>query len=567
MNEEWQLAQELTKRALQDFEFFCRKCFHIKTKEGTVKTLELNRVQKALIATAEKQIAAGKPVRIIVLKARQMGMSTVIEAYLLWRMLRQGNVNALEMAHEKDAASYILNINKFAVENLPPWFVAVLQIDTGLFNKAEVTFDHNNASLSISSADAKQPGRSRTLHYQHLSEVAFYPPDRGSAIVRAAFGSLPDNPGSIVFMESTGNGPAGLFYNYFTAAKNGLNDYIPLFFPWFWHDEYQMPVPDGVEVVVPPRLAEQYARGEVTREQLYWRQQTIANKFEGKEADFLAEYPEVEEDAWFQEAANLFETSMLYERLKNLPPYEEGFLVDVEMDGSSVVRFQPAERERLHIFQFPKPGNVYVLSADVGSGTVINRVGDGSSADVLDATTGEQVAHMYMVAEPTLWAANLALLGKFYNTALIAVEITGGHGLSAVNWLRDNGYYNLYQRRAFDTIAQQFTQRLGWDTNKNTRAHMINLLRSAMRNGEVIVNEEQTVREMLTFIKNGDKYEAAPGAKDDRVISLAIGNAVRKDATEYLVNTETQQEEEEEEAPSLRQRLLQRRKADFEIGS
>ncbi len=550
MNEEWRLAQELTKKALQDFDFFCRKCFHIKTKAGDVKTLEMTNVQRLLAATWERQIAEGKPIRIIILKARQMGISTVIDAYILWRELRQGNVNALEIAHEKDAAAHILNINKFAVENLPPWFVAVLGIDTGLFNKTEVTFDHNNASLNISSADSKEPGRSRTIHYLHLSEVAFYPADRGPAIIRAAFGSLPDHPGSIVFMESTGNGPAGLFYNYYTAAKNGKNDYIPLFFPWFYHEEYRMKVPDGVEVECPPRIHQFYTDGLIDEEQLYWRQQTIANKFEGNEANFLAEYPEFEEDAWFTEAANLFDTSALYERLKHLPAYDAGFLVDGV--------FQPQPQERLHIYKYPEKGKVYVIGADVGSGVTVNRVGDGSSADVLDAETGEQVAHLYVVAEPTLYAADLYQLGKFYHDAMIAPEVTGGHGLSVVNWLRDNGYTNLYLRRVFDKVSAQWTHRLGWDTTKSTRPFMINHLRAAWRNGEVIVNEESTIREMLTFVKNGDKFEAAPGAKDDRVMSLAIANMVRKDAAQFVQSTVAQAQEEakEEEVPVRRQFVL-----------
>lgn len=549
MNEEWQLAQELTKRALQDFDFFCRKCFHIKTKAGDVKTLEMTNVQRLLAATWERQIAEGKPIRIIILKARQMGISTVIDAYILWRELRQGNVSALEIAHEKDAAAHILDINKFAVENFPPWFVAVLQIDTGLFNKNEVKFDHNNASLNISSADSKEPGRSRTNHYLHLSEVAFYPADRGPAIIRAAFGSLPDHPGSIVFMESTGNGPAGLFYNYYTAAKNGKNDYIPLFFPWFYHEEYRMKVPNGVEVECPPRIHQFYLDGLIDDEQLYWRQQTIANKFEGNEGNFLAENPEFEEDAWFTEAANLFDTSALYERLKHLPAFDAGFLVD----GT----FQPHPQERLHIYKYPEKGRVYVIGADVGSGVTVNRVGDGSSADVLDAETGEQVAHLYVVAEPTLYAADLKELGRFYHDALIAPEVTGGHGLSVVNWLRDNGYTNIYLRRVFDKISQQHVHRLGWDTTKSTRPFMINHLRAAWRNGEVIVNEESTVREMLTFVKNGDKFEAAPGAKDDRVMSLAIANMVRKDAAQFIQTTVAQaQEEAKEEAVPVRRQFV-----------
>lgn len=559
MNDDLALARQLTDKALSDFSFFCRKCFHIKTKDGEVKTLELNKAQRLLIEAANRQLSQGKPVRIIVLKARQMGMSTVIEAYLLWRMLRQGNVNALEIAHEKEAASYILGINKFAIDNLPAWFVTVLGIDPGLFNKNEVTFTHNNTSLYISSADSKEPGRSRTIHYLHLSEVAFYPPN--TSLRRSGFGSLSDSPKSVVFMESTGNGPAGLFYNYYTAAKNGRNDYEPLFFAWFIHDEYKMAVPDGVKPFCPPRLYQLWLDGVISDEQLYWRQQTIANKFEGKEADFLAEYPEFEEDAWFQESANLFDTTAVYERMKNCPAFEEGRLIEDD-EGIS---FESVRSGPLHVYKFPEPNKTYVIGADVGSGVVVNRIGDGSPADVLDVETGEQVAHLYLVCEPTQYAAELKLLGQYYKNAMIAPEVTGGHGLSVVNWLRDNGYYNLYQRRTLDKISQTFTYRLGWDTTKKTRPMMINKMRSDFRSGTLIVNEEATLREMLTFIKNGERYEAASGAKDDRVISLAIANMVRGDAVSY-VPPPVEEEEPEPVNPRIQfvqNALKQRREFDF----
>jgi hypothetical protein len=521
------LVAKAVRAALADFEYFCRRFFFIRRKDGTVGTLELNSIQRKIVAAINKQVAGKRSVRLVVLKARQMGVSTVIQAYILWRMLRDGNLSAMEIAHEREAARHILDINRFAVRSLPEWFRAAVGIKETYFTKYEMAFA-NGSSLVISSAESSNPGRSRTLHLVHLSECAFYE-DAGS-LTRALFAAVPDFNNTAVFVESTGDGPAGWFHDTFQRAKRGLSEYEALFFPWYEHEEYRRPVPPGVEVRRPPELS----GVPLTVEQLYWRQWKVENDFGGDEEKFRREFPATEEEAFISGSATLFDYSLIGARLREveaLVPWQ-GFLV---VQGSRV-EFQHAPGERLRVFKPPVPGRQYVVGVDVGSGAAIE--GDFSVATVLDAATGEQVAIMAANRmEPLQFAYEVKLLGTWYNMALVAPEVTDGHGLSVANWLRDEGYYMLYRRRVFDKVTSDWTHKLGWRTDRRTKGLIIDALRADFANGAVVLNDAETLKEMRVFIRHDDgQLGAAAGAHDDRVMALAIANQVRREVAEQLAS-------------------------------
>lgn len=527
------MLEKATRRALEDFEFFVRNCVVIRDKKGRVRPFKLNSTQRKLLQRVEEKRLAGKPVLVVILKARQMGVSTFVEAYMLWRLLREANKRGLVVAHTKDTARDILGITKFAIKMLPDWFRQLTGAREEYSTKFEVQFAHNGSSLRISSAEATEPGRGGTLHFLHLSEAAFYPD--ADTLVQALLQAVPKGEGTAIFVESTGKEPAGYFYEVWSGAVSGRTDYEALFFPWYGHEEYRMPVPDGYEPEVPEKLEPLVAAGKITKEALMWREWVILNDFRGDADKFSQEYPTVPEDAFYRPDARLFPPEAIRSRIKELDDSgvfpAEGFLVD---PGP---RFIETPGERLHVYKPPVPRRTYVIGADVGSGVVVGREGDYSCADVIDVATGEQVAHLHMLAEPGVFATELYVLGKWYNDALIAVEVTGGHGLSVVTTLRDLGYMALYRRTVYDKVTQQWVDKLGWHTTRATKKLIIDGLRADFRNGQVIINERATLQEMLTFIKTtdkSDKMEAAPGAKDDRVISLAIAAQVRREAVPAL---------------------------------
>lgn len=556
-----ELYQLAVQRALTDFRYFAERCVYIRQKNGVVGTLKLNKVQNAFIDEIEKQEKAGQPIRIIILKARQMGISTVIQAYALWRMLRASNVNVLEIAHDRKSAAGILDINRFAIKHIPGWFRAIKNVEEEYFTKYEITFAGLGSSLSISSSESKEPGRSQTIHIVHLSEVAFF--EDAERIVRPLFAAVPKLPNTAIFIESTGNGPAGFFYDLYMRSLNAEKAgkptaYKALFFPWYVHDEYEMPVPEGTIVYEPPELAHLH----LPKEKLYWRQRIIEDDYNGDEDAFKLEYPATVEDAFISTEATIFNSKAILQRLREIEnvKYVEGFLTRRLMD--SPPEFIQQDGERFRIFKFPDKTHLYVIGADTGSGIVVNREGDYSSADVVDVMTGEQVAQLHLLAEPTSYAEDLYNLGMFYNTALIAVE-ADGHGLSVMNKLREMGYTRIYQRRVFDKISNQWVGKIGWATTPKTKKLIIDSLRADFYNMTLIINNKETLNEMATFVKLANKSDsmgAVVGAHDDRVMSLAIANQVRRDYANYNLQdfiSNTQENTEMQAEPTLAQQIRQ----------
>lgn len=572
VTDDQQLLLASTEKALESFEFFCKNCVKIRDKQGIVRPFVLNSSQQKVLGIIRKQEKKGQPVRVIVLKARQMGISTLIEIYLLWRTLRQNNKKTLEMAHEKtQSAPHIYDISRFAIKNLPPWFRACTGLKETYFTKDGVTFN-TGSEIAISSSDSNNPGRSLTLNFVHLSEAAFY--EDGYRITAPLFSSMPKTADTVVMIESTGNGPAGYFYDVYQRAKSGKNDYAAVFLPWYEHAEYRKGVPDGVAVHCPQELEPLHEQGIIDDEQLYWRQWTIDNDFNGDENVFHIEYPSSEAEAWMSNASNVFSPAAVYARQTEIEhvPYREGMLqlsIQSEFDPTqSLVKFVPIQEGPLHIYVPPQDGRIYVIGADVGSG-VANEDGDPSCADVVDVASGEQVAHLHEVEEPQRFAFDLYALGYYYGFCMLAPEITGGHGLAVVNWLKDHGYYMIYKRRVFDSVNNIWTEKLGWNTSRRTKDFLIDGLRAAFLNGEVIINERGTLNEMLSFVekklRSGKRELAAiSGAKDDRVISLGITVAVRKDAFSNIV-PEDQSKKQEKAHPEGNSfgALIQRQRSRF----
>lgn len=531
------------REALADFSYFCRRCFTIRRKDGSIGPLELNRAQLRFVEAVEKQRRAGKPVRVVVPKARQVGISTVTQAYLLWWVLRRtsGVLRAFVLAHERESAARLYEITRFAVSCLPEWFRRVLGVGLEYETKGGLTFSWGS-SFTVSSSDSKEPGRSGTIHLLHLSEAAYY--EDPKRLLRAVFAAVPKHRNTVVVVESTGNGPVGWFAELAQAAEKGRNEYALVFAPWWEQEEYRMPVPPGERAYCPPELEHLYRQGLVDDEQLWWRQWVIENDYNGDEDAFRQEYPATLMECFMPRDVAVFDVAVLKRRLAEVeeaPPPVEG----VVLRGVRGPEFTAQPGGRVKVWKFPEPGKLYVVGVDVGSG--IGREEDehsNSCADVIEVTSGEQVVQLYGRMEPEVLAQHVAALGAYYNNALVAVEVTGGHGLACNNALRDLGYLYLYRRRVFDKVSQDWKDALGWNTTNRTKELIVDELRADFRSGAVRINCKETLVEMASFIRHDNgKLAASPGNKDDRVMSLAIANHVRREYSAPAANLEKAREE------------------------
>jgi hypothetical protein len=229
----------IRQRLKSDFEHYAEKCLKIRTKSGAVVGLSLNAAQKYIHQKVEEQRARTGKVRAIILKGRQQGCSTYVEGRFYWRVTHTRGVRAFILTHEEDATNNLFELANRYHENCP----SPVKPSTSAANAKELHFDKLDSGYKVGTAGNKAVGRSSTVQLFHGSECGFWPnaQQHAAGIIQA----IPDEHGTEVFIESTANGIGNYFHEQWQAAEAGLSEYISIFVPWYWQDEYKKPVPDG----------------------------------------------------------------------------------------------------------------------------------------------------------------------------------------------------------------------------------------------------------------------------------------------------------------------------------
>lgn len=498
----------LRKRLKEDFEFYCKHCVKIRTKEGTIVPLILNEVQQRFVKRIVAHSTSTGRVRFIVLKARQQGLSTVISAWQYFWVSQREAQKGLVMAHEAEATSTLFTMYQRTHDNMPE----MMKQATKYSSKTELVFKELDSGLRVATAGGKGVARGETLQVIHLSEVAFWPTAFAQANFNGLVQAVPDTPGTAKFIESTANGMTGLFRSTWVGATNGSNEYEPFFSAWFESSEYSKEAPEGFKRT--PDEEKLAAKFNLTDDQLYWRRLKIG---EVTLELFKQEYPSTPDEAFIATGRPVFDPAYIVDRLT--VPKEPIARMAVE-DG--VLNEHPVGE--LLVYHNLDPKGVYVIGADVGMGVA---KGDPSCAQVLDGEL-RQVAMWRGLVHPDYFAKILAALGYYYNTALIAPE-RNNHGILTTIRLRDADYPMLYTDQTEGTVEDKDTIRLGFFTSEATKPLIINKLRAVERDREIEINDPTTLQEMQTFVvTESGKLQAEEGAHDDTVIALAIANHVHE---------------------------------------
>jgi hypothetical protein len=518
-------AKQQLKHILTDFPTYAKRCLKIRTKAGKLVKFDLNPAQLKLNTTIEQLRQQGKPIRIIILKARQMGFSTYTEGRIFHRTATAKLVNSLIIAHKEDASTNLFNMSKLFYEEMP----ATLRPMKRASNAKELIFENPDTNVNrksknpglrskikIDTAKNLGAGRSDTIHCLHASEVAFW--DRAEEVMLGLMQAVPNTPDTMVVLESTANGVGGYFYDMWHQAQRGENDFTPLFYAWWEHPEYTMTAKNFVPTDEELTLQAIY---NLTDSQLTWRRWCIANNCGGDETLFRQEYPACPEEAFITSGRPVFDTAKLLLRREQVRGKgESGYL----QDG----KFVPDTKGQLIIYKHPEPGKPYVIGGDVAEGVA---GGDYSVSQVLDNITGEQVAVWRGHIDPDLYADEQIKLARYYNGAMVANEVNN-HGLTTIKALEYKGYTKQYIREVVDEISKKRQHKYGFRTDVATRPVIIDGLREVARECPELINDATTIDEMLTFVFNQqNKPEAQEGCHDDCVLSLAIAYGVRDQQT------------------------------------
>lgn len=257
---------EALQNLRDDFPLYAGECLKIRAKSGRIVPLGLNRAQRYVHERLEEQRAKTGRVRALLLKARQQGFSTYIGGRFYWRASLNRGVRVFILTHEQDATDNLFEMVGRYHEHTP------LKPSTGASSAKELLFDRLDSGYSVGTAGSKAVGRSKTVQLFHGSEVAFWP--NAATHFAGVVQAIPDLPDTEVVLESTANGVGGEFHERWQQAEAGLGDYIAIFVPWFWSDEYQREIPAGFTL---DDDEQEYADAHgLTLEQMAWRRAKLA---------------------------------------------------------------------------------------------------------------------------------------------------------------------------------------------------------------------------------------------------------------------------------------------------
>lgn len=532
--------KETRKRLLEDFEFYARKALKIRTKDAQIVPFVLNRAQRRFLDAILKQWQETGRIRVVILKARQLGLSTAWGGFMYWWISQHRATKGIVVTHKAEASTALFDMTKrFHTEMLP-----FLKPSTAKANARELKFDKLDSGYMIATAGADTVGRGETLQIAHLSEVGLWPKGKAREIMNGLLQAIPDVPDTFVAIESTARGMSGPFYEAWQGAVEGTTGFIPVFLPWFVDERYRVQIageftrtPDEEDLCA--KVLEEYGE-ELDDEQLLFRRRKIAQ--DGLDL-FNQEYPTFPKDAFLTSGAPVFNLQKLNDRLENLPDVKH------RMDYCPIEQTMvPNPRGRLLLYKELDPAQEYTIAADVSKGTGGEQdgaEGDWSVIQVLDRSK-EQVAVWRGKVEPDYLATILYHVGMLFNEGRMAIEFNN-HGILPNTLLFKTGimvqgelktYPNLYTREVYDKKTDELKEELGFYTDVKTKPLIIDELRQAVRDGTIKLNDKTTIEEMVSFVadpKTG-KIEAEVGCHDDCVMALAIANHIHEGSWSTIEN-------------------------------
>lgn len=468
--------------------------------------------QRRYVAEIERQYNERKPVRIVVLKARQLGISTATGGVVYWWMFLHPGSNGLIATHESDQSEELFAKVQQYWESFPYKDLFTPKYST----KQHIQWIETNSKLRVATAKNVKSARGSTIHAAHLSEVAFYPDPK--TFLLGLNQTIPNRHKTLVVLESTANGVGNYFYEFWNEAMDGENDYVPLFFPWWKHPEYRIPTTLNVRMELDAE-EKQLLRIGANFEAIAWRRWAIKNLAAGNLDDFMQEYPSTPEEAFITSGRPIFSHIKLKEIYEPARGHR-GYLIE---EPSGRMRFVSDPSGNLTIYKAPRRGDRrsdrYFVAGDPSESIA----GDPSCIQVINRGTFEQVAVWHGRVNPILFGEEMVRVGKFYNNATLCPEAEGG-GQATVAKILTLGYPSVWQHRNPDRISASFNT-FGWATNFARKSWAIGTLQRLIIDNSLKIHDRVTYEQLKNYVQrdDGTMGNADASVHDDSVMALAIG--------------------------------------------
>lgn len=548
----------------------------------------LVRCQKRLLRAMQSQKNNGHPIRIIILKARQLGMSTLTDLLFYALIHEYPNRRAVVCAQDQDATEGLYGRVKLAHDELE-----VPVSDMEKLSGTQLCWKKPHYSnYKVMTAGTKGLGRGKTINFLHLSEVAFWPNQTLSLL--ASMQTVPDQLGTAVVIESTANGQGDEFHTRWVqstsladAEETGRWDgFIGVFFSWLENpEEYSSTVPKDYDWDAAPndikededRLREMSAEmgclPDLIDRQIFWRRRKVIDACGGSVDSFKQEYPSTPDEAFLLSGRRAIPASITEHHWETVRPGRKAKLVwDEQTDDGVSLIYLPEDDPTVvkgeyswEIWEEPNKKHDYATGGDVAEGVVSDPSDDRSTADfsvisVLNRVTIGQAAQFRLdkpqVIDPDDLGIEMLKAALFYNRGWMTPEANavGQATLLAIRkheyviqGLRYRGYNRLFQRkRAPDKIKDGDTQLYGFKTTANSRPLLLSTWVTHSRfdmemrwNDKFVCHSEVLVKEEETFIfdKMGKPVHKL-NCHDDVLFANMIAMMLHEDTTRTFSSPE-----------------------------
>jgi hypothetical protein len=539
------------ERLAFDFELWAATSATIYDKEGQPLKFVLNYPQRHLLMLLEQMRTAGKPIRAVLLKARQWGGSTLVQLYQAWLMLFVAKTYSSAVVTSVEAqARHIRGMFTRMAEHHPEDIMNIKLVPYE-GSKNRIIQGRKNI-IGVGSFEEPENLRSFTFQMLHLSEVASWKPTllrKPENFVQAIRSTVPMKPNTCIVLESTAKGSGDFFHREWQAAESGRSGYAPVFIPWYWIDDYQLPIQDlkafykkhfeDAKEGVLERNLELWGLG-ATLEGIHWY--NIFKQAENYEHHQMCEeYPSTSHEAFVSSGQRVFRIKDTIEVRKNCrPPEFKGELAGKAVKGKKALddmRFEDSDLGKLWVWTMPDRESDpvrdrYIVFVDIGGTWVkanksVIRVLDRYW--IMEGGVPEFVATWRGNIDHDILAWKATQVAKWYNNALLAVEDNSlnkeddgsGHFYTILDEIADH-YDNMFARTDPDKVREGAPIKYGFHTNKKTKPEIIDALIAAARDNEYIEVDARAVDEMDTYERKDDgKMGAKDGCNDDMVIATA----------------------------------------------
>lgn len=509
-------VQDKFKKIIDSPILYIENFMKVVNKLGKLVPFELNPQQKMLLNDMDKYN--------IVLKSRQLGITTLSCAYSIYLACTNSNTTCLLVSYSIDSATSIFEKLKQLYNDLP----SALRVELIANNKKELKFV-NGSRIICATCGSKDVARGLTIRFAHLSEIGFMKDtiDRQLLAIEQAL-----TPNGKIILESTANG-LNYFSELWNKAERKENLYKPFFFSWIddkvmFADEYKMfceryknqykklPTLDELD----EKEKNLYSQG-ASIEQLVWRRLKIANS---SEVSFTQEFPSNPVEAFISTGNNIFNAEKIHERLSNI-----GEVITVNKPNNLPVSLVPWFNRGFSLWETPKAKQKYYIGVDTGEG-----LGQDYSAFQILTEDGRQIAEFKSnKIKPFQFAELVNDVGIYFNKALLVVEkASAGH--TVVDKLKnDYKYANMYKYKEYDARGNA-KKKVGFVTNSKTKPLMINNFVELFETNQICINSKDLLSEMKLFAFKDGKMEATFGNHDDLVLSMAMALEGIKSGIHYI---------------------------------